>query len=128
MSAERFPQAFQATFANPIDRAILVSLHQVGREVRYEELRRLLGSPPPQTFQYALDRLMGRACVARRLQPHGKAHASFYSPTELGLKVARTWSAMAEGQEPEGLRKDEREALRNVLLGHVNDAASPVTA
>lgn len=120
-SVKPFAAAFAATFAQPIDRAILIALQESGKELRYEEMRRLLGGPKPQTFQYALDRLMAHAMVSRRLEPHGKSHWSYYQPTTRGAKVASTWMGIADGRTPRGLSKPEIAAVRDVLLGHLEN-------
>lgn len=122
-TVKSFAAAFAATFPQPIDRAILVALQASEKELRYEELRRLVGNPRPQTFQYAMDRLMAHAMVSRRLEPHGKSNWSHYKPTTRGAKVASIWIDIAYGRSPTGLSQQENEAVRDVLLGHLDEAS-----
>lgn len=128
-SSSRFASAFDAVLAKDIDRAILVALRNADRELRYEELRRAVGSPRPQTFQYALDRLMKRACVARRLEPRGAHHASHYRTSSRGAEIATLLIWLAKGgSRPAGIDPDHLGAARRVLLGAPDDVQGIPTA
>lgn len=113
-----FLEAFNAVLGHEIDRAILVELRRAGRELGHEELRRRVGSPHSQTFQYALDRMMDHALVGRRLEPWGERYRSHLSPTSRGTAVARVLDGLASrGAVPEDLLDEVGEELRRAFVG-----------
>lgn len=125
----RFAIAFEKVLSKDLDRGILVSLHEAGKELRYEELRRVLGSPHPQTFQDALDRLMRLACVARRLEPVKEYHRAYYRPTSRGYEIASILIRLAqEGGFPEDLKPGHLDDAKRVLLGRNVADPDPLTA
>lgn len=115
----RFLEAFNEALAHDLDRAMLIELLEADREVRYEELRRSVGSPKSQSFQYALDRLMDHAMVNRRLEPWGEQrYKTLLSPTARGTKVARILQGLAnEGQIPAEFRDELGEELTLAFRG-----------
>lgn len=100
---------------------MLIALQEAGREVRYEELRRSVNSPPSQSFQYALDRLMDRALVNRRLEPWGtERYKTLLSPTPRGTKIARILEGLAtHGQIPRDILDELGEELESAFRGRV---------
>lgn len=89
-----FREALSASLEHPLDRRILLTLHDAKREVRYEELRRAVSADEkrvsPQQFKLAMDRLMACASVNRRLQPLGETkYASWLSLSRQGERVAQ---------------------------------------
>lgn len=113
-----FAICFAKVLSKELDRGILVSLHEAKKELRYEELRRVLGSPHPQTFQDALDRLLQHACLARRLEPVNEYHRAYYRPTRRGYEIASVLIQLAqEGGFPEDLKPTCLEDVKRVLLG-----------
>lgn len=118
----RFLEAFNEVLAHDLDRAMLLALLDAGREVRYEELRRSVGSPQSQTFQYALDRLMEHALVNRRMEPWGEErYKTQLSPTARGVKIARILEGLAsEGQIPTQFRDELGEELEVAFRGQAS--------
>lgn len=122
----RFVAAFEVVLGNELDRRILLELRRAGREVRYEELRKVVREPSPQTFKYAVDRLAKHALLNRRLQPQGERFWTFFSPTRRGLTVADIFHSLAsEGTLPADLKADVREDVRRVFSG---DTGAPASA
>lgn len=119
MSVEsRFADAFSSVLRHSWDRRILTALRGAGRELRYEELRRLIDSPHPQTFQTALNRLMDVALIARRIHPDGPSNRSQYQPTKKGLDIAEILQSLAdEGCFPATVHPQLVEAAKQVLIG-----------
>lgn len=125
----RFAFAFEKVLSKDLDRGILVSLHEAGKELRYEELRRVLGSPHPQKFQDSLDRLMRLACLARRLEPVKEYHRAYYRPTSRGHEIASIFIQLAqEGGFPTDLKPDHLNDAKRVLLGKSVAEPGPLTA
>lgn len=115
----RFLEAFNEVLAHDLDRAMLLGLLNAEREVRYEELRKSVGSPKSQSFQYALDRLMDHALVNRRMEPWGEErHKTLLSPTSRGMKIARILDGLASnGQIPTEFRDELGEELEVAFRG-----------
>lgn len=115
----RFLDAFNEALAHDLDRAMLIQLLEAEREVRYEELRKSVGSPQSQSFQYALERLMDHAMVNRRLEPWGEErYKTLLSPTARGMKVARILQGLAtEGRIPAEFRDELGEELASAFRG-----------
>ena len=115
----RFLEAFNEILAHDLDRAMLLTLLDAGREVRYEELRKSVGSPKSQSFQYALDRLMDHALVNRRMEPWGEErYKTLLSPSARGMKIARILDGIAtEGKIPPEFRRELGEELEVAFRG-----------
>lgn len=115
----RFLDAFNEVLAHDLDRAMLLALLEADREVRYEELRKTVGSPQSQSFQYALDRLMDHALVTRRLEPWGEErYKSQLSPSARGMKVARILEGLAtKGEIPAEFQDELGEELESAFRG-----------
>lgn len=115
----RFLEAFNEALAHDLDRAMLIQLLEAEREVRYEELRKSVGSPRSQSFQYALERLMDHAMVNRRLEPWGEErYKTLLSPTARGMKVAGVLQGLAtEGEIPAEFQDEFGEELASAFRG-----------
>lgn len=116
----RFGVAFEETLSHDLDRRILIKLLHADREVRYEELRKAVGEDSKQTFKYAVDRLMQRAVVGRRLEEQGERYQSYFSLTPRGKTIAVILLSLGErGSIPETVPVQVRKAVQGVFLGEV---------
>lgn len=115
----KFHTVFSRALAQPLDRAILVRLEHEKKEMPYEKLRKAVDEPAPQTFKYAIDRLMRGALVNRRLKRWGRHRfRSFLSPTPTGRVIARVFASLGEkGSLPKDLPRAIRAQISDVLVG-----------
>lgn len=116
--SDRFAKAFGAVLGEELDRRILIQLHEAGREVRYEELRKAVGEPSSQTFKYAFDRLMRHALLDRRLEERGERYHSHLSPTARGRMIAQILVSLGKrGELPSEIPAEYRDGIQKVFLG-----------
>lgn len=110
-----FREALLEVLRHDADKRILLTLSQAGREMRWEELRRAIGSPAPQTFKDAMDRLMRTVAVNRRLVEEGDRHQSHLSLTPTGRHIATVLVHVSEHlpeSVPVHVRRDAQAVFR----------------
>lgn len=122
-----FREALESSLGHPLDRRILLTLHDAERDVRYEELRRAVSTADrkvsPQAFKLAVNRLSACAALNRRLEPLGEnKYASHLSLTKQGSMVADLLRTFLQAVEQGRLTRKEfpvtvRQAAVSVLRG-----------
>lgn len=110
----RFALALANVMEHTLDRRLLVMLLDAGREIRYLELHRAVGSPHKQEFAHSVERLTNHALLKRRLVPKGERHESHLSLSARGVVIA---GYFARPPLPDEFPAEYEESMRKVLRG-----------
>lgn len=124
LADQDFCDAFECVLTQPLDRRMLLTVYRSGRELRYEELRKSVGSPHKQSFADALDRLLSQILVIRRYVPKGQRYQTLVSPTPRGTVIAKiTFHLSREGSLPDDLPPRLSDLVKRVFSGDFDDSS-----